>query len=175
MKKFLKWVLIIGGGLVVGVILLLLIVPLFVDLNDYKPEIEKQVAEATGRPFAMNGPISLSLFPWAGVGLSDLHLGSPPGFESKDLLAVKSFEVRVKVIPLLSKNIEVKRFVINGARVALEKNKKGIGNWEGIGKAPDKKAETPETAAPGTGLPIDSLVVGECSISGSLLYMDQAK
>ncbi|MBL7225376.1 MAG: AsmA family protein [Desulfobacteraceae bacterium] len=175
MKKLLKWVLIVGGGLVVLVIALLLIVPMFVDLQKYKPEIERRVSEATGRPFAMGGDINLSLFPWAGVSLSDLRLGSPPGFEAKEFLTVKSFEVRVRVIPLLSRDIDVKRFVVKGARVVLEKNKKGLGNWEGIGKRSGKAEEKPQEAEPDEGFPIESLAVGECSISGSLLWIDQAK
>ena len=175
--KVMKWLLIIGGGLVVLVIAALLLVPLFVDVNKYKPEIEKQVSTATGRPFSIKGDLELSLFPWAGVSFSDLHLGSPPGFKEKDFLYVKSFDVRMKLLPLLSKNVEVKRFVIEGPKIALEKNKDGRANWEGFGKPAEKgapKAE-PQAAAKGPveGLPLKSLAVGEFAVrKGSVLYLD---
>jgi AsmA protein len=183
MKKVMKWLCIIVGGLLVLVIAALLIVPRFVDIQKYKPEIEKRVTEATGRPFTLGGDISLSLFPWVGVSLSDLHLGNPPDFKEKDFLSVKSFEVRVKLLPLLLKDIQVKRFVLEGPRIVLERNKKGRGNWEGIGKPsvdipaePSKKKEKPPEAGPGEGLPIKALAVGEFAITGGdILWIDQVK
>ena len=101
MGRAIKWILITIGGLIILVIAALLIIPLFVDMQKYKPEIEKKVAEITGRPFAIEGNMDLSLFPWAGVSLSDVQLGNPPGFGEKNFLSVKSFEVRVKLLPLL--------------------------------------------------------------------------
>jgi len=56
----------------------LLVIPMFIDVQSYKPEIEKEVTKATGRPFKIGGDLRLSLFPWAGLAFSDLHLGNPP-------------------------------------------------------------------------------------------------
>ena len=177
--KALKWVLIVGGGVVALVIAALLIIPLFVDVEKYKPEIEKQVASAVGRPFVIKGPLKLSLFPWAGVAFSDLHLGSPSGYKEQDLLFVKSFDVRMKLLPLLSRDVQVQRFVIEGPKIALEKNKAGRGNWEGWGGPPQKDA--PKTGAPPAskgpmdGLPLKSLVIGEFAVrNGSVIYVDQS-
>ena len=67
MNKALKWVSIIVGGLIVLVILVIVITPMFVDIQKYKPVIESKVTEATGRPFTLGGDLDLSLFPWVGV------------------------------------------------------------------------------------------------------------
>ncbi len=175
MSKPIKWLLIAVGALFALFIVALFVIPMLVDVQKYKPQIEKQVSEATGRPFAIGGDLNLSIFPWVGVSLSDLHLGNPPGFTEKDLLSVQSFEVRVKLIPLLSKNIQVKRFIVKGPRIVLEKNKNGRANWQGIGKPSTEKKETaPEKKR--EGLPIESLTVGEFAITnGSLLWIDQTK
>jgi len=175
--KALKWILIVGGGLVVLVVAALLLIPLFVDVNQYKPEIEKQVSSATGRPFAIKGDLKLSLFPWAGVAFSDLHLGSPAGFKEKDLLFVKSFDARMKLLPLLSRDIQVQRFVVEGPKIVLEKDKTGRGNWEGLGKPGEKTPPGPEPKpAPkegAEGFSLKNLVVGEFAVrNGSLLYVD---
>lgn len=177
--KALKWLLIIGGGVAALVIAALLIIPRFVDVETYKPEIEKQVSGAVGRPFSIKGPVTLSLFPWAGVAFSDLHLGSPPGYTEQDLLFVKSFDVRMKLLPLLFKDVQVQRFVIDGPKVALEKNKAGRGNWEGWGGSPEKAAPKtsgpPASKGPMDGLPLKSLVVGEFAVrNGSVTYIDQS-
>jgi len=41
MKKTIKWISIIVGNLIVIIILALLIVPMFIDVQKYKPDIEK--------------------------------------------------------------------------------------------------------------------------------------
>ena len=179
MKRTLKWILILVGGLVGLVIVALLVIPLFVDVDTYKPVIEKKVSEATGRPFRLAGDLDLSLFPWAGLALSDLHLGNPPGFEREDLLYVKSFEVRVKLLPLISRDLQVKRFVLEGVQVNLEKAEDGRAGWEGLGGEPPPKGtgeKAPaDTGAPSeTGLPLKDLAVGDFSVSGDLLYIDHA-
>jgi AsmA protein len=175
MKKAIKWLLIVGGGFVALVILALLIVPMFIDVQEYKPRIETMVSDATGRPFRIGGDINLSLFPWVGISLSELHLGNPEGFEEKDFLNVKFFEVRIKLIPLISKDIQVKRFILENPRIVLVKNKSGRGNWEGLGKPPKEKEKTEERGAE-EGLPIKSLAVGEVTIkNGSLLWIDHMK
>jgi AsmA protein len=181
MNKVIKWVIIVGGGLVALVIIALLIVPSFVDLQSYKPRIEKMVSEATGRPFSIGGDIDLSLFPWVGFSSSDIHLGNPPGFEEKDFASLKTIEVRVKLIPLISKDIQVKRFIMEEPRIALEKSKSGRTNWEDMGKksaeaAPKPEKEKAPEGGAGEGLPIAGLAVGEFAVTkGSIIWIDHSK
>ena len=180
MKKAIKWASIVVGGLIVLVILVILIVPMVVDVQKYKPQIESKVSEVTGRPFTLGGDLDLSVFPWVGVALSDIHLGNPEGFKEKDLMSVKSFEVRVKLLPLISRDVQVKRFVLESPRIVLEKRKDGKVNWEGLGGSPEKgpskapeKAKTEESAT-SEGLPIKALAVNEFAITDGLItYIDQ--
>ncbi len=178
MNKVIKWGLIVCASLVVLVIGVLLIAPAFIDIRDYKPQLEKKVAEATGRPFSVGDDLNLSLFPWAGISFSDLRLGNTPGFSEKELVTVKSFEVRVKLLPLISKDIQVKRFILNEPNITLVKNKNGQVNWaqpDGAKEksAADKTAKASESEAAESGLPIKDLTVGEFSIkNGSITWID---
>ncbi|MFC1489530.1 AsmA family protein, partial [Thermodesulfobacteriota bacterium] len=183
MKKVIKWGAILGGVLIALIIAALLLIPKFVDVQKYKPEIEKKVAEAIGRPFALGGDLHLSLFPWAGISCSDIRVGNPPGFTEKEFVTVKSIEVRVKLVPLISKDIQG-RFILNGPRVVLERRKDGRGNWEGIAKPSDKAPTEPKTeggkgvkgGAPLEGLPIASLAIEEFAITdGFVTWIDYAK
>lgn len=177
MKKIFKWILILGGVLVVVIIAAMLLIPVFFDVEKYKPQIENLVTEQTGRSFSMGDDINVSVFPWVGVKLSDLRLGNPEGFSQNEMISIQSFEVRLKVMPLFSKRIEVKTFVVEKPDIFIERNKKGKANWEGIGKKEktagppeDQKQEVPEDKK----LPIEGLLVGNFSIiSGRLSYMDQ--
>ncbi|MBN1277054.1 MAG: AsmA family protein [Deltaproteobacteria bacterium] len=183
MKKAFKWLLIAVAALIVMVIVAVIVIPMFIDVQKYKPEIETRVSEITGRPFTIGGNIDLSLFPWVGISLSDLHLGNPPGFQEKDFLSVNFFEVRVKLIPLLSRNIQVKRFILEGPRIVFEKNRKGVANWEDIGKPsvetagkPSNEEEKADESKSDEGLPIKDLVVGEFLITnGVILFLDGIK
>ena len=182
MKKVVKWLLLASAAVFILCFLALLIVPRFVDLEDYRPQIESKVSEATGRPFTLGGDLELSLFPWAGVAFSDLRLGSPPRFKEKDFITIESFEFQVKLLPLLFKNIQVKRFVLVGPKIVLEKSKDGKANWEGLGKAgtevaaePEVKKKAPKDKKEGD-LPIESLVVETFTIKdGNILLIDHAR
>ncbi|MDH3567529.1 MAG: AsmA family protein, partial [Desulfobacteraceae bacterium] len=183
MNRIIKWVLIIGGGLMVVVVAALVLLPRFIDVKRYKPQIEAEVSKAAGRAFTLGDDLRLSLFPWAGVSFSDLHLGSPPGFEEKDFVVVKSFDVRVKLFPLLFKDIQVKRFILNGARVVLETHKDGRVNWEFKAKSESgvsqktplavKKSNGDMTAG---GLVLKGLTVREFAVTdGSVVWLDHGK
>ena len=178
MNKAIKWGLIICVSLVVIVIAGLLIAPAFIDIQDYKPELEKFISEKTGRPFAVGDDLSLSFFPWAGVSLSNLQLGNTAEFAEKDFVTVKSFEVRVKLLPLISKDVQIKRFILNEPHIVLVKNKDGRVNWSQPDMAKGKSAaekpieKSPSTTAE-TGLPFKDLTVGDFSIkNGSLDWID---
>ncbi len=172
MKAALKWTAIVIAALLVVVIGALLIIPKFIDVNKYKPELEKYVLEATGRPLTVGGDVSLSLFPGAGVSFSDLRLGNTPAFAEKDFLTVKSFDVRLKLWPLLSRQVEVDRLVVEEPRVFMVTNRDGRVSWDfGTQPLKDKTEAVPET-----GPPILSLLVAELNIqNGQILMIDHRK
>ena len=179
MKSALKWGAIVVVGLVVVIIAALLIIPAFVDVQKYKPMLESKVTDATGRPFSVGDDLSLSLFPWAGLSFSNLEMGNTKGFTEKEFVNVESFEVRLKLLPLIFKEIEIKRFVVNEPRIMLIKNKDGRVNWAQPQTKSDQPAESkpePKTGDdPGLGLPINALMVGNFSINnGSVIYIDHS-
>lgn len=178
MNRALKWIFSIAGLLVALIVIAVIVLPMVVDVEKYKPQIEQQVAKATGRTFKLGGDLKPSFFPWLGVRLSDLHLGNPPGFKEKDFVSVQSFEVHVKLLPLLSRHIEVKRFVMDKPIIVLEKRKDGKGSWEGLGQPtqqPPAQADEQQTPAAAGELPIKGLVVREFAITnGLIVWLDEA-
>ncbi len=171
MKRLIKWLSIIIGGLVLLILLAALIIPHVVDLQQYKAVLERKVSEATGRPFAMGEDLKLSLFPWVGVSLSDVRLGNPPDFEEQEFLSVKSFQVQVKLLPLLSKDVQIRRLVLEQPRIVAVKQKDGRGNWEGLVGADGDIAATEQEGA--QGLPFKAFAVEEFAIKeGSVIWID---
>ena len=174
MKKVFKWTGIIIGSLIVIIILILIIVPSFFDINRYKSRIEQEISKAAGRPFTIGGDIKLSLFPLAGFSFSDVRIGNPDGFSEKDFISVKSMDVKVRFLPLLSKDVQVKRFIIDGPRIVLEKTKDGKAGWQGLGKKETPVPAEEAQAKKASGLSVKGLSVAEFSVTGGeLIYIDQ--
>lgn len=104
----------------------------FVDPNDFKPEIKQAVAEQTGRDLDINGKIELSLFPWFGVTLNDVKFSNAKGFGPEPFAEMERAEVRVKILPLLEKQIEVDIIRMRRGIVRLERNAAGKTNWDDL-------------------------------------------
>jgi AsmA protein len=173
MKPALKWGAIIVGGLLVVFAAAILLIPMFVDAGKFKPLIEKRISEATGRAVSVGEDLRLSLFPRVGIASSDLRLGNPPGFEEKEFVTVKSFDVRVKLFPLLRKDIQVQRFILNEPRIVLVRSKDGTGNWEMPQKPDETRPKEKPTEKGGVELPIKALAVNDFAIkNGTVIWTD---
>jgi len=178
LKHFLKWIVIIGGGMVLLVCGVLLLVPLFVDMEQYKPEIENWFSDKTGRPCAVNGELNLSLFPWVGLSFENLSIGNPAGFEESEFISIKVFDASVKLFPLLFKDIQVKHVIARSPRLVLITQKDGRVNWKGPSEESktDLRVKTMPGEQTGKGISLKSLEVGEFSVSdGSVIIIDHRK
>jgi AsmA protein len=150
--RALKLVGIVVGGLVALFIVVLLGIRLFVDPNDYKDRIARAVKNSTGRELTLSGQIKLSVFPWIALELGPASLGNPAGFSAQPFAAVQHVALRVRVLPLLRKELEIGRIEIDELDLRLQKNAAGRGNWQDFGQntAPDA---TPSSSSGGGNLP----------------------
>jgi len=183
MKKILLGLLLVAGGFVALLISAVIFLPKFINVESYIPEIEQKVAEATGRPFTLGRDFDVSVFPWAGVSFSNLSLGNPTQFGGGDFVKVRSFQARVKLLPLLSKKIEVEKFVVDGPEIHLIKSADGRTNWsmEKKGQAGDSEPgstngkKEPAGREESSDLTLSSLEVGEFSVTnGLVVYTDKS-
>jgi uncharacterized protein involved in outer membrane biogenesis len=129
------------GGLVALVALLLIAARLLVNPNDYKGRIAQTVRNSTGRELLLPGDIRLAVFPWVALEFGPASLGNPPGFHAGPFAAVRHVAIRVKLLPLLRKQLQIGRVEVDGLDLRLYKNAQGRGNWQGFGG----QATTPES------------------------------
>ena len=162
------------GLLVVLVVAAVLILPQVVDPNDYKEEIIAGVKQRTGRDLTIDGRIDLSVFPWLGVETGAVTLGNAKGFEGTAFAAVKGAAVRVKLMPLLSRRLEVDTIGLKGLELNLTRLKNGTGNWDdlaGNGKQEEGKARSVDgTQSMDGGLA--GLTIGGIDISDARISWD---
>lgn len=142
-------------GKILGLVilgLLLLIVALgfalthLFDPNDYKDEIRDLARDKAGLELNIAGDIGWSLFPWLGLELHDTTLASvrTPQQPFADL---RMLGLSVRVMPLLSREVQMSDITLNGLNLTLARDENGKGNWEGIGQ-PATSAEQPGDTPP---------------------------
>jgi AsmA protein len=141
------------GGLIALIIVVLLGIRLFVDPNDYKGRIAHAVKSSTGRELTLSGQIKLAVFPWIALELGPASLGNPPGFSNQPFAAVQHVALRVKLLPLLRKELEIGHIEIDGLDLRLLKNAAGRGNWQDFGSQSATSESTASTSAGGGSLP----------------------
>src|ERR1700689_4052142 len=76
----------IGGGIVVLVLLLGLIVPLFINVDKYRPRIAAAIEAQTGRQVTL-GAIHARLLPSAAVTVDGFQFSNPKDFADGQLLS----------------------------------------------------------------------------------------
>ncbi|MFQ5345905.1 MAG: AsmA family protein [Mariprofundus sp.] len=130
------------------VIVALLVAPFFIDVDVYKRQIEQTVEDATGRHLSI-GKMNASLFPWVGVELDDVHLANPTGYAKRDFLSVQRLHVKLALLPLLSKNVEIKHFEVVKPVIYLERRSNGESNWDDLvaSDSGNATADIPQPAA----------------------------
>ncbi len=125
----------------------LLTAPFFINADRYKALIVDQAEKALGRHVEI-GKLHVSLFPWVGVRINDVHIANPQDFGTGDMLQAKSLDVQVAILPLLGGKYQVERFVLDGPELRLSRTAEGVSNWEDLLPAPGKKAPTKQHATP---------------------------
>ncbi len=172
-KKFLKIALIVLGAVIVLITAAALIVPRMVNPNQYKGRISKLVKEKTGRDLTIEGDISISVFPWLGAKIGAVKLGNAPGFEGDTFAGVREVQVKVKLLPLLSKKVEADVVQVQGLVLNLERSADGKTNWDDLivpsaapsEEQPVKPEETQTNPSPLAALAVGGLDIQDARIT----------
>jgi AsmA protein len=127
--------------LIILIVAGLIALPFFFDPNDYKEEISDSIEKATGRTLTLNGDIELSVFPWIAIELGPLSLSNAKGFKAEQFVKVDATEVRIKLMPLLKKELVMDTIVLDGLTLNLEKNKAGKTNWDDLASGDDEASK----------------------------------
>jgi len=176
MGKLLKIILWLVLVLVVVIVVAAVVLPMVVDPNDYKDEIATAVEQQTGRTLTIEGDIGLSVFPWLGLDIGPTRLSNAEGFTEPDMAEIQAVQVRVKLLPLLSNQLEVDTLQLSGLRLHLGKDKQGVSNWDDMVTASaDTKAAEPATTSvdsTGGGKGLDALTIGGIEVTDARIDWD---
>lgn len=126
-----------GGRIGIVLAALVVLVPLaafaafaaLLDTDALKIRAADAVRRSTGRELTIAGPVGLtwSLIPT--IVLNDVSLSNPPGMSRPALAHAARVEIRVALLPLLSRQVELRGITLVEPDVLLERDAAGQPNW----------------------------------------------
>ena len=152
-------------AIIIGVlIVLVLIVPFLIPVNQFRPTIEQKASAALGRKVEV-GNLSLSLLS-GGIGADNLSIADDPKFSTSPFLTAKSVKVGVELMPLIfSKTLNVTDISIDSPQVSLIRDARGQWNYSSLGASAAKsQAQTEPAAKPSAPASSSSSSSGEFSV-----------
>jgi uncharacterized protein involved in outer membrane biogenesis len=126
----LKKALIIAGGVFAALLIAALVIPGFLNWNQYKAQIENAAEAATGRDVTIDGDISLSILPAPAFSVAKLSLANLPEGTTQPMMALDALDVRIRLFPLLKGRLDIEKIVLVAPRLNLEVLPDGRPNWE---------------------------------------------
>ena len=136
------------AAIVIAVLIVIAIaLPLFVDVNSFRPKIEAELSGALGRTVTI-GNLSLSIFSGA-ISADNISIADDPAFSKSPFVTARSLKASVDVIPLVfSKTLHINGITLEAPEIALLKAANGNWNFSSIGGNTQ-----PGTTAPKAGQP----------------------
>lgn len=126
MPQILKYAGMTIGGVVVIVAGALVILPKVITPDQFRDEITQIIYDHSGLTIDIKGSMGWSIFPWVGLSLDDIAVSAN---QVGSLAKLTSASVNVKLLPLLSKRVEISKVKLDGLALTLQENKNGENNW----------------------------------------------
>jgi AsmA protein len=128
----------IAAAIVGVVVIAIAAIPLFVNINTFKPLIEGQLTTAFGRQTKV-GKLGLSLFSGS-VTADDLSIADDPQYSNQPFIAAKELRIGVKMRPLIfDHKIVVTNLAIEQPQIHLVHAASGAWNFSTIGQNAAKR------------------------------------
>src|SRR5579864_6644627 len=125
-------------AIVIGIVIAVIVIAVGIlfatfNPNDYRGTIQTKLEQQLNRKVSL-GNMSLGLFPLR-FEVADLSISDDPGFNIKSpFIQTKQLSVSVKLLPLLSKKVQVDSLSLERPSVELIKNSQGIWNFASLGQ-----------------------------------------
>ncbi|MGC1435656.1 MAG: AsmA family protein [Terriglobales bacterium] len=150
-------------AIVIGIVVVVIVlaVGIFVatfNPNDYRGTVQTKLEQQLDRKVAL-GNMELGLFPLR-FRVYNLAIADDPKFSARAFVQTQELSVSVKLLPLLSKSVQIDSLALERPSVELIKNAQGVWNFASIGQ------QTP-AAAPSSSQQQFSL--GELAINDGLV------
>ncbi len=165
----------------VVIVLLLLIVPFFVNADSFRPMLQSKAQEALGRNVQI-GKLGFSLFSGS-LSADGITIADDPKFSNAPFISAKSLKISVDVMPLIfSKELHVNSIKLEQPQVALISNAAGTMELfqpgrqcrpAGAGRAKARAADSATDGAESLPSPLPTYAVDEIDISDGKISISE--
>ncbi len=160
---------------IIGITLILLSAGLFwasyyVDTDEFRQRFSDAVEQITGTPVRLEGELNIALYP--ALSLEALGLVVNGGPEDNDIPLVKfdTLRVSIRLLPLLSNQVDVRSIIVQGMAVNIVQNVQGELNWQSlIDRFSAMASDTPSTGNGATEYSLSELDV----MNATIVYTDK--
>ena len=149
-------------AIVIGIVVVVIVVAVGIlvatfNPNDYRGTVQTKLEQQLDRKVTL-GNMDLGLIPLR-FRVYNLSVADDPKFSDRAFVQTQELSVSVKLLPLLSKSVQIDSLSLDRPRVELIKNAQGVWNFATMGQ---KAPGTAPAAAPASSQPFS---LGELSIN----------
>jgi AsmA protein len=183
MPRWARWLVVSVVAVLVLAVVVLALLPTFIDVNRYRDRVVAEVEARLGRQITLER-LSLSFLPSPTLGLEGLVIGEPGAPAdgaippAERFVSLERLGLRVRLWPLLRREVEVERLVLDRPQIVVERDARGnlsiADLLRGDQAAPAPSPGAPAGAPPGAS-PLAALLVERIEVrGGSLTFRDRA-
>ena len=145
----------------------ILVIPLFVNANTFRPMLENQLSQALGRKVTLRN-LSFSIFS-GNLVADDISIADDPAFSPRPFIGAKSLHIGVKTGPLIfHRQLIVTSLVADSPAINLVHGENGTWNYSSMGHTAARDTQAQQQSA------FPNLTVGEIKIeNGSATVSSQ--
>ncbi|MEM7329282.1 MAG: AsmA family protein [Pseudomonadota bacterium] len=159
-----KRILTLFGAVLAILIVAAVTVPFLIPSEVYKAQIESAATKALGRDVTLIGDARLSVLPTLSARVDGVEVANPDGFSDPLMIEAGQLRASVKLLPLISRRVEIAQITLTDPTVRLERLADGRANWE-LGNTTDPApAEPPADGGGGFETGIDRAALANAAV-----------
>src|SRR5690348_4940024 len=137
-KRIISWII----GVLIALIIIAILFIAFFDWNRARPWLDNKVSTAIGRPFAINGALTVqwsrntdegglsAWIPWPRFTARDVSIANPAWAQRPRFANVQQVRLSLSPLALIGRTIEIPSLKLIGPSVDVERDKDSRANWQ---------------------------------------------
>ncbi|MEH6404563.1 MAG: AsmA family protein [Sneathiella sp.] len=166
-------------GIFVLVIAVAIALPFLIPAEKIKEELILAANDATGRTLSIDGEFGVTFFPVLGLQASKVSFSNAPTSDEPNMATINNLTVALNILPLLSGEVQIDKFILDTPKIYLETSKKGKNNWDFPKTADSPKSapsdENADDQSSATGMGISDLNLGDVQIINGFITFNDLK
>src|SRR5260221_1267742 len=153
-----KRLLVISGIVVAVLLLIVVLVPLFINVDSFRPDLEKKLSVALNRTVHI-GKLDASILS-GGASASEISIADDPAFNTGPFLQASSVKIGVELMPLIfSRQLKVTSITVQKPDITLLKNAAGKWNYSSLGGSNSMPKPSPTPSGKALDVSVDKFEI----------------